>query len=200
MVYKLANKTSTSSMSGLIDLQCDLTVNKNLLPSTILSDPPLYGKIPFVDFWKHDGTEKFEITNFNKFAVIKTVASISFIDEGSRGNWGKVNIPYYEMNGVERTYYDEYTKYKDGIQSGWLTMGDGSHRYVDPITLVHSDVFEFFKGHDANEPCRDCCLNEPVLYIADGMHRIMSGLEGGVEGLEAHVIVRKSFTWLNYAK
>ncbi len=178
----------------IVDLRCDLTIDGNLLSSTILSGPPLYGKIPRPDFTLHDGREKFEIIDFHKFSVIETIASISFRDESYRGCWGETNIPLYAQHGHERSYYDEYSKYKDTIAGGRLYMWDGTFHFLNPIVLVHSDVFEVFKGHKSHDgACLDCCLDKPVIYLVDGVHRIMSALEAGMEEIPAYVIVRSRF-------
>lgn len=165
------NFYSSGVIQDLVDLQCDLTtVTTNVLSASFLESLPLlpsdihYAFKIAVGRHEHHLSYRARKLDLNKLSVIETIAFISFKDKSSRGNWG------YEM--MKRFPYEEFAKYKDCLSS-----------VPYPIILTHPNVFELFTGCTKSS-------EQGFVYLIDGLHRVMSSLEAGVNELDAYVVVR----------
>ena len=152
-----------NNLERYVNLECDLTVKGNILPAVNTLE----------DYFKDQDTDIFKLFKLiinrqfgeplNQNIHLNRLAVVKTTAQISFNN-----KPEWKKSKL----YKDFSKYKQAFLNG---------DHFPPIILTHPNVLKDY-------------LSLPVpdfLFQVDGMHRVMSALEAGVDKLEAYVIVRR---------
>jgi hypothetical protein len=151
------------NLERYIELKCDVSINSNIFPCESLITSQLKKD--------HDDLSAEWLIEHvcNQHFTCLLTPDISFNELALIKT--KAIFKYTNKSGFESdSLYKEYTKYKDKF----------TKTLPDPIILLHPVIFSEFIEDKPEK-----------LYQFDGMHRVMSALEAGINELDAFVIVRR---------
>jgi hypothetical protein len=153
-----------TNLEKYINLESDLTIKGNVLPAVnTLEEYFKNEQINIFDLFKIISEKQFKIKTHEliKLNELAVIKTKSKISFNNREGW------------VSNPLFGEYSKYKDRVLKG---------DKFPPILLVHPNVLKSYLKINNIDYCT---------YNVDGMHRIMSYLEAGINEIETYVIVRR---------
>ncbi len=153
-----------NGLERYVNLEVDLKIKGNVLPA--VNTLETYFKEEEVDIFK-----LFKIIAKRQFNIIKNedikLNKLAVIKTKSK-------ISFKDKDGwLEDQLFTEYSKYKGNFLN---------NDKFPPIIVTHPDVLkDYISKIDIGN----------FLYNIDGMHRIMSSLEAGIDEIDTYVIVRR---------
>lgn len=149
-------------LERFVNLECDLTISGNVLPAkTVLKTYFENGNHSLMEILNLIGEN-----NFGKITQPLDLSKFAILKVTSK-------ISFKDKNSwMKNDLYKEYSKYKENFKSG---------DEFPPILLAHPFLLSrLFNVTGVNE-----------LYQIDGMHRVMSSLEAGLDEIETYVLIHR---------
>lgn len=160
---KVLKQQQFNNLERYVNLECDLTIKGNVLPAVNMIDKCFEKE-------KHSIYELFKIQT-KRQCKKDIVEDIKLNKLALIKTKAKISFKNQKKWRKDKEF-KEFSKYKDNFLKGDTFA---------PIILIHPQVLTKYSGKSMRH----------YLYQLDGMHRVMSALEAGLDELEAYVIVNR---------